>query len=173
MQNYQEFIYLVHEPVEGSAQQHLRFLRTDRTHRMLWGRRSIRPFHHPTAHQGVGRLKTADVGPFLAQALGTVLAFAHPHPVASADHRRKCRLQRGPLAETAGGEQRHRARVTPHLKLQHLGKPEGRHRLGQQLLQQGVDDLLITQGGSWQRRHARIDREDLHQAQEGIDTRGD
>ena len=57
-----------------------------------------------------------------------------------------CRLQRRPLAETAGGEQRHRARVTPHLKLQHLGKPEGRHRLGQQLLQQGVDDLLITQG---------------------------
>ena len=101
--------------------------------------------HDAATQQRIGRLQSAHVGPFLAEPLGTVLALAHPHPVAGADHGIQCRFHGGALGETARREQRHRSGIAPHLGIDHHGLPERRHRLWQQLPHQCVDDRFIAQ----------------------------
>ena len=73
-----------------------------------------------------------------------MLPLPHAHPVAGAHHRLKRCLQRRALLKAAGRKQRHRSRITPHLLIHHLRMAEGRLHLRQQLLHQGINDLLIA-----------------------------
>ena len=67
-----------HAFVHRLPKQHLGLFGTNRKHLVLSCLGGIRSDHHSTAQQSIGCFKAADIGPFLAEPLGTVLAFPHP-----------------------------------------------------------------------------------------------